>query len=78
MAWTETFHCDVCSKEKNEETEDWWLAWLEVTSPSPGSAEQAVMHVTKWNNFLAHSSEVRHLCGGSCVHTLMGRWMQRK
>ena len=30
MAWTETFSCDVCGKEKSESADDWWLdeLWL--------------------------------------------------
>jgi len=75
MAWTETFHCDVCGKEKSEESEDWWLAWPETLSPAEGEAEQRVMKVTRWNAFLAHSAETRHLCGAQCVHRHMDRWM---
>ncbi|HEX3660258.1 MAG TPA: hypothetical protein VHU89_02440 [Acidobacteriaceae bacterium] len=75
MAWNETFHCDVCGKEKSEESEDWWLAWPETLSPAEGEAEQQVMKVTRWNGFLAHSADVRHLCGAQCVHRHMDRWM---
>ena len=39
MAWAETFHCDVCNKEKREESEDWWLAWTETFSPAQGEAD---------------------------------------
>ena len=79
MAFTESFHCDVCNKAKNEDSEDWWLAWTETAaSPVAGEGEQPVMKLTPWNNFLAHSAEVRHLCCASCVHTLMGRWMLAK
>lgn len=76
MAFTESFHCDVCNKAKLEDSEDWWLAWTEsVASPVEGEGEQPVMKLTPWNNFLAHSAEVRHLCCATCVHTLTGRWM---
>jgi hypothetical protein len=75
MAFTETFRCDVCNKTKSEESEDWWLAWTETISPLPGEAEQPVIKVTPWHPFLAHSAEVRHLCGARCVHTLTDRWM---
>jgi hypothetical protein len=78
MAWTESFHCDVCNKEKSEEAEKWWLAWTETLKPASGDPEQRLVRVTPWNSFLAHSAEVRHLCGASCVHTLMDRWMTAK
>ncbi len=78
MAFTETFHCNVCGKAKSEESEDWWLAWTETLSPAPGDPEQKAMKVTPWNSFLAHSAEMRHLCGASCVNTMMGRWMLTK
>jgi len=78
MAWSEAFHCDVCGKEKSEESADWWLAWAETLSPSAREPEQPVMKVTPWNGFLAHSAEMRHLCGARCVHTTMDRWMMRR
>lgn len=75
MAWTETFHCDVCGKEKSEESEDWWLAWTEKLSPAENEPEQPTLRVTRWNGFLAHGSGIRHLCGARCVHTTLDRWM---
>jgi len=75
MAFTEEFFCDVCNNTKNEESEDWWLAWTETISPLPGQPEQTVMKLTPWHSFLAHSADVRHLCGARCAHTLMDRWM---
>ena len=67
MAWAETFHCDVCNKEKSE-----------TLSPAEGEREQPVVKVTPWNGFLAHSADVQHLCGARCVHTIMDRWMLAK
>ena len=78
MAWTETFHCDVCSKEKKEGSTDWWLAWPEKFSAAEGEADQTAMKVAAWNNFLAHSAEIQHLCGARCVHTILDRWMQER
>ena len=75
MAFTEEFHCDVCGKIKNEEAEDWWLAWTESFSPLPNEPEQSLMKVTPWHPFLAHSAEARHLCCARCMHTLADRWM---
>lgn len=75
MAFSEEFFCDVCNSPKNEESEDWWLAWTETISPLPGQPEQTVMKLTPWHSFLAHSADVRHLCGARCAHTLMDRWM---
>jgi hypothetical protein len=78
MAWTETFHCDVCNKEKSERSEDWWLSWTEKFSTAAGEPEQRVIKVTPWNGFLAHSADVRHLCGARCMHTIMDRWMMER
>jgi hypothetical protein len=75
MAFTEEFFCDVCDSPKNEGSEDWWLAWTETFSPLPGQPEQTVIKITPWHSFLAHSADVRHLCGARCAHTLMDRWM---
>jgi hypothetical protein len=77
MGWAETFHCDVCNKEKKEST-DWWLAWTETLSPAEGEPLQPVIKVTPWHGFLSHSAEVRHLCGARCVHTLTDRWMAER
>lgn len=78
MAFTESFHCDVCGKAKSDESEDWWLAWTETMSPLPGEPGQPQMRVTPWHGLLAHSAETRHLCGARCVQTLMDRWMGRR
>jgi hypothetical protein len=78
MAWTETFHCDVCNKEQTTRTEDWWLSWTETFSAAEGEPEQRVVKVTPWNAFLAHSAGIQHLCGARCVHTIMDRWMMER
>lgn len=75
MAWTEIYHCDVCGKTKSEEAADWWLAWSEKLSPTPGDAEQPVLKITPWNSFLSHDATAKHLCGGRCAQTVMDRWM---
>jgi hypothetical protein len=76
MSWTETFHCDVCSKAKSEGSGDWWLAWLGTTAGEPGAQDESMLKMTGWNQVLSHSAEVRHLCGARCAQTLMDRWMQ--
>ena len=75
MAWTEIYHCDVCGKGKSEDASDWWLAWSETISPTPGDPEQPVLKITAWNTFLSHDADAKHLCGGRCVQTVMDRWM---
>lgn len=75
MAWTEVYHCDVCGKEKSEGASDWWLAWNETISPTPGDPAQPVLKITPWNRFLSHAVDAKHLCGGRCVQTIMDRWM---
>jgi hypothetical protein len=78
MSWTETFHCDVCSKAKTEDSGDWWLAWLGTTAGEPGAQNEPMLKMTGWNQILSHAAEVRHLCGARCAQTLLDRWMQRK
>jgi hypothetical protein len=75
MAWTETYHCDVCGRAKNEDQDDWWLAWPETISPTPNEAEQPVMRFTPWSLLLSHSADVIHLCGARCAQTGLDRWM---
>lgn len=74
MAWTETYSCDVCGKEKSEESNDWWLASESTMSPTP-EAEQPVLKITHWNLFLSHDATAKHLCGARCAQTLLDRWM---
>jgi hypothetical protein len=74
MAWTETFFCNVCNKQKSEEADDWWLAWEEKTFPAP-EVEQPALKVTHWNEFLSHDASAKHLCGARCAQTLLDRWM---
>jgi hypothetical protein len=78
MAFTEVFHCDVCAKEKTEGAGDWWLAWKEKISPTPNDPEQIVLKITRWNGFLSHDADAKHLCGGRCTQTLMDRWMHAR
>ena len=75
MAWTETYHCDVCGKHKNETETDWWLAWAESYTPADGLPAQPVLKVTPWSLLLSHGAEVKHLCGARCAQTQMDRWM---
>jgi hypothetical protein len=75
MAWTETYHCDVCGRAKNEGQHDWWLAWTETVSPTDKSSDQPVLKLTPWNLLLSHSPDVRHLCGARCAQTQIDRWM---
>lgn len=75
MAWTESYHCDVCNKARSERSEDWWLAWLEPVQVTPDAPDQSFLRMTNWNLLLAHSAGVRHLCGARCAQTLLDRWM---
>ncbi len=75
MAWTESYHCDVCNSPRND-AEDWWLAWTETLQADGNSAEQPVLKVTPWNHTLSHGREARHLCGARCAQTFMDRWMR--
>jgi len=75
MSWTETYHCDVCGRAKNDDQHDWWLAWTETISPTDHTPDQSVLKVTPWNLLLSHSAHVRHLCGARCTQTELDRWM---
>ncbi len=75
MAFTETFRCEVCGKVKSEESEDWWLAWVEHVSPMPDASPMPQLRFMPWDMLLSHHAEVRHLCGARCAQTLMNRWM---
>ena len=77
MAWTESYHCDVCNSAKGEASGDWWLAWMEAMQVVPGDQEQPMLKMAGWNLLLAHSPNVMHLCGARCAQTLMDRWMTR-
>jgi hypothetical protein len=76
MAFTETFRCEVCSKAKSSESEDWWLAWAEHLSPTPDTPPMPQLRFTPWDMLLSHQADVRHLCGARCAQTLMDRWMR--
>jgi hypothetical protein len=34
-----------------------------------------MLKITHWDNFLSHDAAAKHLCGGSCAHTLLDRWL---
>jgi hypothetical protein len=80
MAWSESYHCDVCGKAKTESSLDWWLIWVETLVPegrsvSGSKAPQPLMKITPWETFLSHSAGMRHICGARCAQTLLNRWM---
>jgi hypothetical protein len=75
MAFTETYHCDVCGNPRGD-AEDWWLALTEPASLIPSAPEQPMLRLTAWNVLLSHAAKVRHLCGARCAQTLMDRWMR--
>jgi hypothetical protein len=75
MAFTETYHCDVCGNPRGD-AEDWWLAMTEPASLIPTAPEQPMLKLTQWNILLSHAAKVRHLCGARCAQTLMDRWMR--
>ncbi len=76
MAWTETFHCDVCNKQRKEESEDWWLAWDEPVASATNKSGVPAVKIVRWDLLLSHATEARHLCGASCLHTMLDRWMR--
>lgn len=77
MTWTETFHCEICGKQKGS-VDHWWLAWNEsYRPPYPDAVELPILKVYPWENMSAHDADVKHLCGQACLQTLVARWMNR-
>lgn len=74
MAWTESYHCDVCNTPRND-AGDWWLAWPDDVAPGTGDIRQPMLRLTRWTPALSQSTEVKHLCGARCAQTLIDRWM---
>jgi hypothetical protein len=74
MTWTETFHCEICGKQKGS-VDHWWLAWTESYRPHEDSPERPLLKIYPWENMTAHDADVKHLCGQACVQTLVARWM---
>jgi hypothetical protein len=58
MAFTETYHCDVCGNPRGD-AEDWWLAMTEPASLIPTAPEQPMLKLTQWNILLSHAAKVR-------------------
>lgn len=75
MAWTETYHCDVCNSPRNE-AGDWWLAWSDLIDSGLDTPHQPLLRLTPWSSRLSQSAEVKHLCGARCAQTMMDRWMR--
>ena len=48
MAFSESYHCDVCGKEKQEGSHDWWLIWDDVFTPPRSEQGQPLLQVTAW------------------------------
>lgn len=75
MTWTETFHCEICGKQKGS-VDHWWLAWTDrYKAPYEGSPERPMLKIYPWENMCAHDADVKHLCGQACLQTLVARWM---
>jgi hypothetical protein len=74
MAWTETFNCDICGKQKGT-VDHWWLAWTEPHRPHAEAAERQMFKIYPWENMMAHDATVKHLCGQACLQKLVDRWL---
>lgn len=75
MAFSESYHCDVCGQEKSEADQDWWLVWSDVFTPPRNEVSQPMLLVTAWNTLQAHTAGTQHVCGAACAQTLLNRWM---
>lgn len=77
MAYSESYTCDVCGKQKSEK-DRWWLAWVDCFEGQTSTEDQPLLKMTRWQPFHAHSSGVKHLCGALCAGTMMDRWMSEQ
>ncbi|HZY71553.1 MAG TPA: hypothetical protein VFE22_00435 [Edaphobacter sp.] len=77
MAYSESYTCDVCGKQKSEK-DRWWLAWVDCFEGQSAAEDQPLLKVTRWQRSHAHSAGVKHLCGALCAGTLMDRWMSEQ
>lgn len=79
MAFSESYHCDVCGNEmsgnSSGNSHDWWLIWEDTFTPTRAEAAQPMLLVTAWETLQAHSSGTKHVCGAACAQTLLNRWM---
>lgn len=78
MSRSESYHCDICGKLKND-TEIWWMAWIDCfrsSNPHDSSGDgQPLINLTRWQTSQAHTEGVKHLCGARCSETLIDRWI---
>lgn len=74
MAWVERFTCDICGKLMGD-TGSWWVAQNECATSSDQGPTRPTLKLTQWDNLLGHSAGSKHLCGASCAHTYLDRWM---
>jgi hypothetical protein len=77
MSRSESYHCDVCGKAKNE-TEIWWMAWNDCFCGDKSGEDQPLLKLTRWQTSQAHEDGVKHLCGSRCAETLMDRWISEQ
>jgi hypothetical protein len=75
MTWTETFHCEICGKQKGS-VDHWWLVWADkYRPPYQDATEHPILKIYPWETMSAHDADVKHLCGQACLQTLVARWM---
>lgn len=77
MAYSESYTCDVCGKQKAPR-EGWWLAWVDCFQGQSPEQDQPLIKLTRWQPQYAHSAGVKHLCGAQCTGTMMDRWMSEQ
>jgi hypothetical protein len=77
MAYSESYTCDVCGKQKAG-SESWWLAWVDCFQGETPDQDQPLIKLTRWQSHHAHSAGVKHLCGARCSGTMMDRWMSEQ
>lgn len=74
MSRSESYHCDICGKLKND-SEIWWMSWIDCFKGDSPDADQPLLKLTRWQTSQAHSDGVKHLCGARCSETMLDRWI---
>jgi hypothetical protein len=79
MSRSESYHCDICGKLKND-SEIWWMSWIDCFRPdgfqgNAAAEDQPLLKLTRWQPSQAHADGVKHLCGARCSETMIDRWI---
>lgn len=66
IATREVCVCDQCGRERDKDTNHWWLLW--------GSNQH--FHAETWNDRAARDGTATHLCGLTCLYQAIDKLAQ--